>query len=211
MTHSNGSFGKRNMTRPSEPARAVSQPAHEEQGTTLNAGFMATVAAVFVAVSSGTFFYLNGGLSLPQFALSFNQAEPAYTSSVDRACGKGWQKELPNTDQMHCYLTSSPKRLCEPGERAHLVATIDRFEEDYGVWSSRLFAASLGTIAKVQVNSIQMGMDTAEMTKAMNDPTLSDEERMKKIEKVQNEASEALAGPNAVIAERVNTVLSAGI
>src|SRR5688572_11883989 len=131
MTENEGSFGKLKRTPPSQGAYGAgpNYSTNQERGTTLNAGFIATAVALFVAVGSGTFFYLNGGLELPQLSFGSAEDEPAYVSSVDKKCGKGWEKDLPNVDQMHCYLTSSTTRLCDPKERAHLVATIGRFED----------------------------------------------------------------------------------
>jgi hypothetical protein len=126
---SKGSFGKRNRVQPSPGARETGPtPPTSGDGTKLTAGFIATAVALFVAVGSGTFVFLNGGVAMPSFDLGVAKNEPAYVSSVDKTCGKGWEKDLPNVDQMHCYLTSSKRRLCDPKERAHLVATIGRLK-----------------------------------------------------------------------------------
>ena len=202
---SQGSFGKRNLKRPSQgtPAPAPTPPANGD-GTRLNAGFIATVAALVIAVGSGTFIFLNGGMAMPSFSLGFAKDEPAYVSSMDRTCGKGWRKDLPNVDQMHCYLTSNKRRLCDPKERAHLVATIGRYEDDYSVWSARHFAASMGSIAKANQNALEIGMETAKLDHAMDDPNVTDEELVQQTDKVSKIMGDVLEGPNKVLAEAQN-------
>ena len=201
-------FGKRGIA-PSRPKIVEvvqdlppTKPASDD--STLNAGFIATAVALFFAVGGGTLFFLNDGFSLPQLNFGSGETKPAYVSSVDQKCSKGWRKDLPNIDQMHCSMTINLHRLCEPEERAHLVATISRFEEDYGVWSRRHFAAAMGSIFKAQGNSLEIGMGAAEMEHAMADPKLSDAERQKKIDKFEKTMGYVLDEPNKILAESKN-------
>ena len=196
-------FGKRGPKPPPEP-QPPGDPDHpwQQQGGNLNAAFLATVAAVFVAVGSGTFVFLNGGLSFLQ--PSERNAAPAYVSSVEKQCEKGWIENTLNVDQLHCYMTVSKNRLCDPRERAHLIATISRFQDDYSNWSARHFAASMGSIGKANMNMVEIGTSTADFERSMNDPSVSDEERMKKFERVDNVMGDVLDGPNKIMAEHRN-------
>ncbi|CAN5253134.1 hypothetical protein BH10PSE7_BH10PSE7_28400 [soil metagenome] len=206
MTQDGNKFGRRGIKPPNPPSPTpvVSDRSPEESGS-LNAAFIATVAAVFVAVGSGTFFFLNGG---PSFLHRSSEPDkPAYVSIVDQKCSKGWIKNTLNTDQMHCYLTASKSRLCDPKEHAHLMAVFERFQDDYSDWSARHFAASLGTIGKANLNMVEIGTSTADLERSMNDPNVSDEERQKKAERVEGVMGDVLDGPNKIMAEHVNTIL----
>jgi hypothetical protein len=206
MPNSEPTFGKLNRTPPKQAGNGSNHSTNQDSGTTLNAGFIATAVALFTAVGSGAFYFMNGGISLPQFSLGSTQDEPAYVSSVDKVCSKGWEKELPNVDQMHCYMTKSMSRLCDPKERAHLIATIGRFEDDYTVWSNRHFAAAMGTIINANQNAVEIGMETAKLTNVMNDPNASDEDREKQANKVGEIMGGVLEGSNKVLAENKSTI-----
>ncbi len=104
----------------------------EKPEPTLSFGFVATVLVLFLGVGSGTYFFMEGGIRLPEFRLPWSgQGEDgSYFSSVEGQCIKGWRKGASNVDQMHCFLSTSISRLCEPEERQALVATIQRFQQD---------------------------------------------------------------------------------
>jgi hypothetical protein len=62
----------------------------------------------------------------------------------------------------------------------------------------------MGSIAMANQKSIQIGMETAELTRTMNDPNATDEELQKQADKVNEIMSDVLDGPNKVMAERTN-------
>jgi hypothetical protein len=152
----------------------------EEEGTSLNAGMLATVAALMMAVGAGVFFMPNVSF----FSWGGEDEQSSYVSSVDASCGKGWRKDLPNPDQMHCYMTRQLNRLCDPEERKHFLAVVKKYDKDYGVWWREHMKGTMKTIAKVQKNGMQIGLEGAKTTAITRDKNATEEQMMKQFEKM---------------------------
>lgn len=211
MTSKNNGFGKhagaaavRRVPRTVKAGEDAPASQSRSEGTTLNAGIIATIAGLLIASGAGAFMLFEAFSSVSEPGSEADGRATSYVSSVDDFCREGWRKDQSNVDQMHCYMTSSTKRLCDPAERAHLVATIKLFERDYGVWKRRHNAAALGTIGKVQMQGPAIGVATSRMTRAMQDPNATDEERAARTDKVMEMMEDVMSGPNAVMAENHN-------
>jgi hypothetical protein len=167
-------------------------------GDNVSAGFIAGMIAMVLVAFGGMYFIFGGSSSGP------GGQRDAYVSSVDRACSQGWEKEKSNVDQMHCYLTIDVRRLCDPMERRHLVATVERFQDDYRVWNQRFFAAAMGTAAKARGHSMEIGLQDAKMQRAMRDPNATEEERAEHMNKMMGMVDNVMSGTNKLLAERRN-------
>ena len=101
-----------------------------------------------MAVGAGAFY-------LPDLLINLSKAAEisvaAPVTGVEAVCGKGWQSNLPNVDQMHCYMTDTVSRLCEPKEKARLVEIINQFDDDFTVWQNNIALASFGAAMKTNV------------------------------------------------------------
>jgi hypothetical protein len=181
---------------PVAPGRAPSQ-AKDDSDDGITPMFIGTMAAAVLVVGAGLYFFL----AKPSPG---STSEVIAASSVDGTCAEGWEKNQSNVDQMHCYMTTYVARLCEPAERRHLIATIGRFEKDYAAYNARFMAASMGSIAKVQVNALAIGVESARMERAMRDPNASEEERSRRMGNVMKMTGDVLSGPNKVMSEKVN-------
>jgi hypothetical protein len=167
-----------------------------EEGSLLWATLMTSLAmaVIFVIVGGaiylGSSWLLGADIDLPEKA--------SYVSSVDRKCGAGWTKDLPNGKQLKCYLTVSTKRLCSPLERQHLVAVINRYSEDASVWEREFLAASLRMISEVQSQGMQLGHSAGQLQKEQA-KAVPDEKRMRELaEEVGALSSGITSGPDAV-------------
>jgi hypothetical protein len=188
----------RSSSSPAAQSRNPS-PAKDDSDDGVTPKFIASVFAAVFAVGGGLYFFLAKPSSAPA-------PEVIAASSVDGTCAEGWEKGQSNVDQMHCYMTTYVARLCEPAERRHLIATIGRFEKDYAAYNARFMAASMGSIAKVQVNALAIGVESARMERAMRDPNASEEERSRRMGNVMKMTGDVLSGPNKVMSEKVNKV-----
>ncbi len=170
-----------------------------DDGDAISAGFIFAVIGLVLVAFGGMYVAVNG-FSGP----AAGPQRAAFISSVDRTCSEGWEKEKSNVDQMNCYLTTNVRRLCDPSERAHLVATVERFQDDYRVWNQRFYAASMGTVAKARVHSMEIGLQDAKIQRAMRDPNATEDERAEHMNKMMGMMDNVMSGTNKVLAERRN-------
>lgn len=177
------------------------------EGTTLNAGFIATIVAAFVAVGGGTYFFAGDGFSVPDLGLkwSWGNGETVAAmsgSKLDSVCGKGWQADLPNVDQMHCYMTREVYRLCDEKEYDALLATVKQYDADYKVWHRKYMMATFKTIGKMQTQGMQLGMEAAKLEHMKG----SDKEQLDQFSKVTGIADNIMKPANEMLAQRVSKV-----
>ena len=179
------------------PPKSVHEQARErfdaeidDTGDSLSAGFIAGTIALVLVAFVGMYFIFGGSA----------RQRGALVSSVDRTCGEGWEKDQSNVDQLHCYLTTNVSRLCDPSERRHLAATIDRFDRDYVVWKGRMFGVAMATVAKMKVNGPQIGLQMGKISKSLNDPNVSDDE----IEGMMANVVPSI--PDSVKSQKVNSI-----
>lgn len=149
------------------PQTQNEQGGSEGSGSTLNAGFIATIVAASLTVGTGTFFFIGGetpdfNISMP-WSFGSGPTEQAFGSKLDPVCGKGWEANVPNTDQMYCYLTRQTYRLCDEGEYGAFIATVKRYDKDYKVWHRKFMAATFKSIGKMQTQGMQLGMEAAKL------------------------------------------------
>ena len=111
---------------------------------------------------------------------------------------------MPNVDQMHCYMTINLHRLCEPEERAHLMATIGRFEEDYGVWSRKALRRGDGLDRQGARKFLRDRHGGRRDGTRDGRSQAIDEERQKKIDKFEKTMGYVLDEPNKILAESKN-------
>jgi hypothetical protein len=112
------------------------QDEYEEAGggSTFNAGFIASIVALFLVVSGGTFYFTSGGsgggfdvASLLNWRMA---SEPAFVSKVDAVCKPMWASPGFNHDALACYMVESPARFCDVRERDYFINLITRFRVD---------------------------------------------------------------------------------
>lgn len=176
-----------------------------EEKTTLNAGFIATIVAASLTAGMGTFYFIGGDLPDIGFGLgSFgSKTEIVASGSVlDPVCAKGWQADVPNTDQMHCYLTRQVYRLCDKDEHVALLATIKQYDKDYRVWHRKFMGATFKSIGKMQTQGLQLGMEAAKLENMKGD----DKNQVEQFNKVTGIAGDIMKPANDMLATRVNKV-----
>ena len=123
-------------------------------------------------------------------------------SVLDPVCGKGWQADDPNTDQMHCYLTRQVYRLCDKDEHVALLATIKQYDKDYQVWHRKFMVATFKSIGKLQTQGLQLGMEAAKLENMKGD----DKNQVEQFNKVTGIAGDIMKPANDMLATRVNKV-----
>jgi hypothetical protein len=180
---------------------------HEGDGPTLNAGFIATIVALSLAAGAGTFFFIGGDASMPSFKMGWGGSEEkgvALSGSVmDPVCGKDWQPNLPNTDQLYCYLTRQVYRLCDATEHEALIATIRLYDKEYKVWHRKYMMATFKTIGKMQTQGLQLGMEAAKLENMSGG---SEKDQMDQLVKVTEMADNIMKPANQVLEQRVAKV-----
>lgn len=174
----------------------------EADDSTLNAGFFATLFAAVLATGGGTYMFAGGTIGLPGFDWFTERSVVEHHSKLDGVCGKGWKANVPNVDQLHCYLTKSIGRLCDKGEYDALLAVIEKYDDDYQVWDRKSTLAAFKTIGKAQTQGLQLGLEAAKL----DQPGLSEEEQIAQLEKVGRVAEGILKDSNEVLAEATNTI-----
>lgn len=183
--------------------------AQHDDGATLSAGFIATIAAVSISAGMGTYFFIGGAPEIPNFGLNWGSGggsgggtEIALSGSVlDPVCGKGWKAEVMNVDQMYCYMTRQVYRLCDTKEHKALLATINQFDKDFKVWNRKLMVASFKSIGKMQTQGMQLGLEAAKLDNMKG----SDEDQAKQFDKVTGIAGDIMAPANKILAEHAST------
>lgn len=181
---------------------------HESDGPTLNAGFIATIVALSLATGAGTYFFVGGDASMPSFKMGWGgggeEKGVALSGSVmDPVCGKDWKPDLPNTDQLYCYLTRQVYRLCDATEHQALLATIRLYDKDYKVWHRKHMVATFKSIGKMQTQGMQLGMEAAKLDNMRGG---SEQDQMDQMLKVTQMADNIMKPSNDVLAENRSKV-----
>lgn len=174
--------------------REVDDQSDEERSNISNSTFYASIIGLFLMIGGGTFFSSD---ILALFPKTFRTIEPVYISGVDTTCGKGWKANLPNVDQMHCYMTDTVSRLCDPKEKARMVQVIGQFQDDFAAWEGKIAMAGFGAAMKTNLNAIQM---SAEDVKS-RDERLTPEQRMEHEKKLMEIAASNLSGVSSAESE----------
>lgn len=176
------------------------------EGSTLNAGFIATIIAASLTVGMGTFFFIGG--ETPDLGLNLfwgsggGNGQQVSGSVLDPVCGKDWQADVPNTDQMYCYMTRQVYRLCGEEEHRAFIATVDRYNKDYKVWHRKFMGATFKTIGKLQTQGMQLGLEAAKLDHMQG----SDKEQAEQLGKVTGMVGNIMAPTDKLLAQRINKV-----
>jgi len=95
--------------------------------------FVAAIAGIFALVFGGTL-VATGSIDLSKGVdvASLWGGNAADYNSVAAACTKGWVPRAQNDTQLLCLMNTNVARLCNPEERAHLVAMYNRYSKDRG-------------------------------------------------------------------------------
>ena len=174
----------------------------EGEGSTLNAGFIATILGLFIAVSGGTYMFSEGinpfKFSNISWGWKGSKAAVLMSSSADGECGKDWMTGYMNGDPMHCYLTKRISRLCNADERQTFVARVQLFEEDYNSFDSKMYAASMKlALGTPLADKMQIGLEAAKM-----DHAKTPEEAAMHEQNLMDGVGEMMAGTNAVMKDQ---------
>jgi hypothetical protein len=94
----------------------------------MSLGFILVTVVTCLAIGFGTFFMMDGGLSI--FNWSFKKNEAQFASKADPYCKALWTSPGWNNNALACYMVEVPQRLCDVEERNNLVALIKRFRVD---------------------------------------------------------------------------------
>ena len=174
----------------------------EESGSSLNAGFFATMVALFVAVSGGTYMFSAGINPMSGTHISWgwkgDKVATLKSSSADGECGKDWMAEHMNGDPMHCYMTKRIGRLCNVEERETFVARVQLFEDDYIAFDNKMLAATMNmAVGTPLADKMQIGLEAAKM-----DHAATPEEAAIHEQNVMDGVGEMMAGTNAVLKDQ---------
>lgn len=94
---------------------------------------------------------------------------PGYVSPLDETCGRGWTEGMRNGRQLKCYLTTSPDRLCNKQEKAHLVAVMRRYAKDEWAWNAKFAKAGARSLMAMQNEWMKLGYASAQMQRDTKD------------------------------------------
>lgn len=181
----------------------------DDSGQTLSAGFIATVMSLFVVVGGGTFYFTGGNLPVGLF--SWHPEEySSYVSPLDASCGKDWVSGWPNDRQLQCYLTTNVARLCNADERRHMVRVLIRYSDGLSKFDQAYAKATVGSIKKVQRQSMQIGLETAKLTNMTMDPKAKPDAVMEQDKRVMDIMSDVMSGPEELLAERQKNMVPHG-
>jgi hypothetical protein len=180
----------------------------DDDGSTFNAGFIASILALFLTVSGGTYFFTTGtnplkSINVASISMPWSSG---YVSVVDKSCGAGWRDGYPNDTQLKCYLTQNIRRLCKPEEQKRLVAVLSRYRDDKSRYDAGFAVSMVGMIGKAQTEGMAMGMAAAKMERDMRDPNVSDENKFAQMDNVVGMGQDIMEGPNSLIQNRGETV-----
>ena len=140
----------------------------DDSGTTMSAGFLATLVAGFVAVAGGTYMFSAGVIPMPTFSNSWGSE---YVSSVDPICRKLWRPGARNDAALQCYLTTNVKRLCDKQERKHLAKMIGKYRMDIDSQQARVVVGAIQLAGQAQ----RISGDLAKWAKALKESDIKGE------------------------------------
>jgi hypothetical protein len=135
----------------------------EEEGNHLSSGFVATLAAAFLAIGSGTYFFMDGGLGAVGFGLG--NSKEAFVSKADAACGGLWKDGERNDAALKCYLTTQASRFCDPQERVHLSQIISNYRKGANKLQGQLISGVYKNLAETRSSLVTMHSEVARLDK----------------------------------------------
>ena len=153
----------------------------------------------------GTFFFIGGDTPDLGINWGFGKTEEATALSgsvLDPVCGKDWKADLPNTDQMYCYMTRQVYRLCDENEHRAFLATVKQYDKDYKVWHRKFMMATFKTIGKLQTQGMQLGMESAKLDTMKG----SDKEQVEQMNKVMGIAGNIMKPTDDLLAQRAGKI-----
>ena len=113
----------------------------EGGGSTINAGFIATMLGLFIAVSGGTYMFTEGinPIGLLKWRPGVGHSTE-FVSKVESICKPLWHSPGWNSDALACYMVESPNRFCDVQEREHFVGLFRRFRMDIEMQKGKVIA-----------------------------------------------------------------------
>jgi hypothetical protein len=135
----------------------------EDEGNRLSSGFFVTLAAAFLAIGSGTYFFIDGGLGAIGFGLG--SSSEAFVSKADAACAGLWKDGERNDAALRCYLTTQASRFCDPQERVHLSQVISRYRKGAKELQGQLIGGVYKNLAETRSTLVTMHSDIARLDK----------------------------------------------
>ena len=171
----------------------------EQTGSTINAGFIATILGLFISVSGGTYLYSSGINPFQGGNISWSwkgsKAAVLSPSSADGECGKDWMTAHMNGDQIHCYLTKRIGRLCNAAEKESLAARVQLFQDDNDIFERNLRLSVLDMAVNTPLaDKMQIGLEAAKMDHAK---TTAEADRHE--QNVMDGVSDMMASTNRVL------------
>jgi hypothetical protein len=146
-------------------------PHHDDEyetPRTFNAGFIASILGLFLAVSGGTFYFSSAGNPLKGLSVSsvFGSVPASFKSRADVACGGHWAKGGRNDQSILCYLTTDVERLCDANERTYLANKVSQYRTDRNIFDAKAVAkgfnsmGSLNGALKQTFSELQSNIDS---------------------------------------------------
>lgn len=118
-----------------------SSDSETDGGSTLNAGFIATILGLFLMVSGGTYMFSSGFNPLGMLNWRPSASTSAeFVSKVDPFCKPLWKSPGWNGDALACYMIEIPSRFCDANERQHLVKLFRKYRMDIRTLQSQAIA-----------------------------------------------------------------------
>jgi hypothetical protein len=108
----------------------------EADSAILSSGFIATICAIFLLVSSGSYFYAGGQITMPGSETDIGDGE--FVSVADQSCLGVWKTDGNNAAAMNCYLSTQPGRFCDVRERKYLTRLFVRYRQDNAVMTAKM-------------------------------------------------------------------------
>lgn len=183
-------------------SREPDEPRPGEASSGGNTLFAFSLVAVFI-VGAGALAASDRGAGFRQSVwedIMGPPAEPAFQSRVAHLCDKGWKDDRLNRDQIHCYMTESIARLCDPRERRALADKLVAYQEAQDRSAGRMGMAALKMIANPGA-TLALGVSDA----MSRNPNLSEQERAAQFEKTMDISKDIMAPADQVVQDNVNT------
>ncbi|MFO1035071.1 MAG: hypothetical protein U1E15_13755 [Hyphomicrobiales bacterium] len=140
----------------------------ESESAILSSGFIATICAIFLLVSSGSYFYAGGQITLPGSETQIGDSE--FVPLADASCLALWKSEANNAAAMNCYLSTQPGRLCDVRERKYLARLFVRYRED----NSAFLAQTAANVKDLRERMVKNGIKSkAGVFDMLNSPSKS--------------------------------------